>query len=202
MITSVRRPEDFIIPLPGGGSQHGVDQDWYARHWQRTAGCGPSTASNILRYYAGRLRLPLPVGSKEDMQRLMAWVWDYVRPGVMGLNSTARYAQGLDRLLRDIGSGLSTRALDVDAGSSPAERARAAGFIREALAADQPVAFLNLSNGALKNLENWHWVTLTALDEGARGLTATAVDNGRLLRLDLGLWLESTARGGGFAAAG
>lgn len=202
MITSIQRPEALMIPLPGGGRQHGVNQEWYARHWQRTAGCGPCTASNILRYYQDRLRLPFPAESKEDMQRLMAWVWEYIRPGIMGLNSTARYAQGMDRLLKDLGSPLTTRALDIAAGDAEGHRDGVAAFLREALAADQPVAFLNLSNGALKNLENWHWVTITRLDEGEGRLIATAADNGQLLTLDLDLWLRSTTRGGGLAATG
>lgn len=203
MTTSIKRPEGFLIPLPGGGSQHGVDQEWYARHWQRTAGCGPCTASNILRYYRDRLTLPLPAEDKAQMQRLMAWVWEYIRPGMMGLNTTARYQQGMDSLLQAIDSPMRTRTLDIDAArDSRPSAGQVADFLREALAADQPVAFLNLSNGALKNLENWHWVTIIGLDESGGRLQASAVDNGRLLDLDMDTWLDTTTRGGGFAVTG
>jgi hypothetical protein len=60
------------------------------------------------------------------------------------------------------------------------------------------VAFLNLHNACLPELDNWHWVTLTALSEGPEGLTATAADNGNLITLDLSRWLKEAKRGGGF----
>ena len=33
----------------------GCDQEWYAEHWQRQAGCGPCTAATLL-YYLSRRR--------------------------------------------------------------------------------------------------------------------------------------------------
>ena len=36
-------------------------------------------------------------------------------------------------------------------------------FVRLGLDQDCPVAFLNLSNGRLTNLDSWHWVTITGL---------------------------------------
>ncbi|MHC1787596.1 MAG: hypothetical protein AB9880_11085 [Christensenellales bacterium] len=203
MKTSIKRLDGFDIPLPEGGLAKGVDQSWYATHWQRLAGCGPSTASNILRYYRDRLSLPLPAGTKREAQGLMAWVWQFVTPGLMGLNTTERYLEGVKKLQGVLRESLPGRALDIpaDAARRPGE-AEVASFLREALAADCPVAFLNLSRGALDNLEDWHWVTLISLSEDEAGLQALAVDNGRLLTLDIGRWLSTTTKGGGFAVWG
>lgn len=183
------------------GLYHGVDQDWYGRHWQRLAGCGPCTASNMLRYFGPRAGLTEQLQSKEQMRALMQQVWAHVTPGIRGLNSTARFQEGMHSLLRERGSPLRCRLLDIP--PSPAPRpgeAAVAQFIREGLAADSPVAFLNLNRGRLHNLENWHWVTLIALREGPEGLIATAADNGSLLQLDLSLWLRTSTLGGGFVS--
>lgn len=70
-------------------------------------------------------------------------------------------------------------------------------FVRRALERDCPVAFLNLHNGRVKELDYWHWVTITALED----TTAVILDSGSALRIDLRLWYETTKRRGGFVAA-
>lgn len=181
------------------GIYHGADQDWYSSIWRRKGGCGPTTASNILRYMGERVSLPLPSDTKEAMQSLMEWVWDYVTPTMFGLNSTELFVQGMDKLLKERGSTLRCRVLDV-----PAEHRlrpsvqQTADFFREAFEADSPLAFLNLDRGELHNLETWHWVTLIGMEQEGKGLVATAADNGQMLRLDMGLWLKTTRRNGGF----
>lgn len=197
--TSVARMDGFDIPEKGSSVQRGVDQEWYAGYRQRLSGCGPSTATNILRYYSDRLTLPMPAQTKEEARALMELVWDYVTPTLMGLNTTQRYVEGIDKLQAEKGWGLSCRRLDISARlDERPDAAQVASFIREGLAADCPIAFLNLSRGSLENLDQWHWVTLVALEEDGEQLWAEAVDNGRMLRLDLSLWLETTTRGGGF----
>ena len=49
----------------------------------------------------------------------------------------------------------------------------------------------------MKELDYWHWVTITALDD----TTAVILDSGSALRIDLRLWYETTKRRGGFVAA-
>lgn len=191
--------DGFDIPVKGAGILKGVDQEWYTGYRQRLSGCGPSTATNILRYYRDRLTLPVRAQTREEARELMELVWDYVTPTLMGLNTTRRYVEGIDRLQAEKGWGLSCRRLDIsDRESQRPAAGQVADFIREGLASDCPVAFLNLSRGSLENLDQWHWVTLVALEEEEGQLWAEAVDNGRLLRLDLSLWLRSTTRGGGF----
>ena len=59
------------------------------------------------------------------------------------------------------------------------------------------MAFLNLHTGRVKELDYWHWVTITALEDA----TAVILDSGSALRIDLRLWYETTKRRGGFVAA-
>lgn len=187
----------------GEGLFHGADQDWFSSIWRRKAGCGPTTASNILRYMKDRAFLTRAGGTKQEMQGLMEWVWEYVTPGVFGLNSTELFREGMDKLLGELNSPLRCRVLDVpaDERERPSIQ-RTADFFRQAFLADSPIAFLNLDRGALPGLESWHWVSLIAMDHEGDKLTATAADNGQLLGLDIGLWLETTKRSGGFVYLG
>ena len=73
-------------------------------------------------------------------------------------------------------------------------------FIEDGLSQDSPIAFLNLCNGDECSLEPWHWVTIIALnstDDGTRA-TIDILDEGRVKRIDLRLWYDSTVLGGGF----
>lgn len=200
----VRRMDGCDIERPGGsGVDHGVDQDWFRTYWQRKAGCGPSTASNMLRYLSGSTKLPWPAHTREDMIDLMHRAWHDVTPGVFGLNSPHRFQEGMDALLEEAGSSLRCRVLEVPkATEQRPDRQQVAAFIAEGLIQDMPVAFLNLHNGALRHLERWHWVTLLSLDTRDGAMLATAVDNGNTLSLDLDAWLETTQLGGGFVACG
>lgn len=178
---------------------HGADQDWFSTVWRRKAGCGPTTGANLLRYMRDRVPLDTPCQTKEDMQALMERVWGYITPGVFGLNSTQLFREGMDKLLEELDSPLRCRVLDVPAEHSGRPDTRAlASFLQQAFEANSPVAFLNLDRGALNNLESWHWVSLIAMEHEGDALIATAADNGQMLRLDMGLWLKTSKRNGGF----
>ena len=71
-------------------------------------------------------------------------------------------------------------------------------FIEKALRRNQPVAFLNLSNGTLDNLDSWHWVTIVSL----RGDDAMIYDQGKARWVHLRQWLETSLMGGGFVTVG
>jgi hypothetical protein len=76
------------------------------------------------------------------------------------------------------------------------------GFLSDALRRDTPVAFLSLDRGRERKLDSWHWVMLIAVsyeDDGAAA-TATVLDGGKKLDVDLKVWYDTTARGGGFVA--
>lgn len=187
---------DIIV---GGRICHGANQDWFAAYWHRKAGCGPTTAANILRYMANRLNLPMKTDKKQDMQKLMEWTWDFVTPGLMGLNSTELFRKGMDSLLQSIKSPLRCRVLNIE--GEKGEKLtlpQLEAFLYEGLSADSPIAFLNLDRGALLNLESWHWVTIIGIEKTGDQLMATCADNGGILRLDMTLWLQTTKRHGGF----
>ncbi|MFQ8927466.1 MAG: hypothetical protein ACLR53_05375 [Evtepia gabavorous] len=69
-------------------------------------------------------------------------------------------------------------------------------FVAQCLDQDCPVAFLNFSHGALKNLDSWHWVPLTAMTEGESVLLCTILDEGGARVIDLALWWETSSLGG------
>jgi hypothetical protein len=62
------------------------------------------------------------------------------------------------------------------------------------------VAFLNLDNGLERQLDKWHWVTVTGLacDEAGGEARIDILDNCEQFGVNLGRWLSSAARGGGF----
>lgn len=197
--TAINRPDGLDIMDTDGRRHHGVNQDWYDNFWRRKAGCGPCTAANMLRYFRGRLTLPMPADTPQEALALMNWAWGYVTPTLMGLNSTQLFQQGMDAILAQLGSPMRCRVLDVP--DSPDDRPleqQVAAFLRAGLQADSPVAFLNLHNAGLPELDNWHWITVTGLAEGPDGLRITAADNGNLITLDLSRWLKEAKRGGGF----
>ncbi len=201
MTTMLPRPDFLHFACPGSGVCFGCDQDWFRGFWQRKAGCGPCTGANLLLYLSrgGRLSLPMEVTDRGSFLALMERSWEYLTPGVMGLNSPFLMQKGLDEFLQSLGSPLRSRVLEV-----PAEEALRPGteaaeaFIRKGLGADSPVAFLNLSNGEITHLESWHWVTVIGLQGSGEEAEMNIYDNGHQMRVSLPRWLRSTRRGGGF----
>lgn len=179
---------------------HGGDQDWYAEHWHRQAGCGPTNCSNLMLYLAQtrpgcEALCPYDAAQKPGFVRLMEDMWHYVTPGNMGVNTTGIFVEGAVRYARERGVSLAAQALDVP----PIHGGRrlypqVAAFMSRALGRALPVAFLNLSNGVLQNLDSWHWVTLV----GLRGDDALIYDQGEAKWIDLAQWLATSMMGGGF----
>ena len=196
-------PRGWIVTGPDGAVTHGADQDWFPDLWQQRAGCGPTAAAVILLLSGpgpGRSWPPLPGGGHGP--RLLH------RPDVPGVGardpcfprSQPAGADGRGHGLLAAARGLTlTPGLFVFPSARtkrpPYEQVEA--FVRRALERDCPVAFLNLHNGRVKELDYWHWVTITALED----TTAVILDSGSALRIDLRLWYETTKRRGGFVAA-
>jgi hypothetical protein len=154
----------------------------------------------IYHQRAGRLAVVDSLHSEDDGLALMNKVWQYVTPTAMGVHTTGIFQAGLKSLLRDEGVSLQPHALLIPRrrGLRPS-LGTVAGFIRSGLAEDSPVAFLNLSNGAIDQLDPWHWVTVTGLDESRPDqILLEILDNLNRLTVDLAMWLETTALGGGF----
>ncbi|MDR3288359.1 MAG: hypothetical protein LBT22_02910 [Peptococcaceae bacterium] len=182
----------------------GCMQQWYTTEWKRRAGCGPSVASNLL-LYLNQTRSSIDLGddftSRERCLRLMEEVWEFVTPKIGGVSTTKRFYTALEAYLQ-------AKALQAayDFCNVPVQKAKrpaldeVLGFIGGALAKDVPVAFLNLCNGQEKDLDQWHWVTIIALEytEDKRGAEIEFLDEGKIWRINLASWYATTTLGGGF----
>lgn len=183
---------------------YGYDQNWYRTSFQRTRGCGPTAAAMLLLYLNRREKrlLPYQSDSLAAITRVLENVWEFVTPGwLLGLNSTKKFCNGIERLLRHYGVGWRWQRLTV-----PVFRFRRPSltqvvqFLEAGMAADCPIAFLNLHKGKVRVMDSWHWTVLVALNYDAcqNSYWATCYDGGRAITFDLGLWLQSTPLGGGF----
>jgi hypothetical protein len=193
---------------PGGKTVKGGDQDWYGSWWRRMAGCGPTTATNVILYLRNaQADVAEPcetrgegIRDKREFIRLMNHMWKHVTPGRGGVNTTMKLRQGLAGYSGAEGLRLRSEALDIsDDRRTRPPLAQLVEFIRAGLERDLPVAFLNLHNGLELQLDKWHWVTITGMDYEEGGAARIEIlDNCSLLSVDLGRWLSSAARGGGF----
>lgn len=202
-ILSLSRPQAMDIRRQDGTRSHGADQDWYTLPWRQRAGCGPTTASAQMAYLAA-LRPSLvalcPLEGREQgaFVTYMDKVWEYVTPGSHGLNRVEMYTDGVARFCGERGVRLVPHALEVPIGEERPGFDRCVSFIRAGLASDCPVAFLNLDNGEVEALDKWHWVLLSALEEGDAGTLVTVVDNGNTFSIDLKMWYDTARDLGGF----
>lgn len=207
MRTTLAHPDYCTIFGPQGELFRGGDQEWYGDDWQRRAGCGPTTAALCLAYLgrtASRLQdlAPQLPQTKGSFLTYMEAVWDYVTPSHRGLDSLEKFGQGSQSFAQSRGAVLSWSALAVPgirAENRPSP-AQCAAFLRTALQQDTPVGFLNFSNGAVEELDSWHWVPLIWLEEAGGILRCGILDQGREFPIDLSLWLHTTHRGGGFVS--
>lgn len=200
---TLSQPERLHFPTDDGEVYFGCDQEWFRTPWQRMAGCGPTVAATQILYLHKALGLPLShsVENKTDCVRLLESMWKHVTPGFKGVHLIEQLSDGVLAFAQKQNVALDAHLLQVprDAGERPSLEAIVA-FMSEGLRRDCPVAFLNLSNGKLHNLDEWHWVTLVALeiDEESSDVQAVMYDGAKQTHIDLKLWLETTRLGGGF----
>lgn len=203
MTVQLLNPEHLQF-MDHGRLYYGADQDWFNSFWQRKAGCGPTTGAHIALYLARTGRMPLTdrVQGRADFVRLMERSWARITPTVMGLNSTRLMQEGLEGFIKSLGGAAKARVLDVPASTAQRPSGEAAeAFIREGLAGNVPVAFLNLHNGEIPGLDTWHWVTVVGLSGSGEEALLHIYDNGNRLQVPLYHWLRATRRGGGFVFA-
>lgn len=182
----------------------GADQEWYGEELQRKAGCGPTCAATLLCYLAlsrpqWRALYPAQSCGQKEFLALMNEVWNHVTPGRMGVNTNFLFTKGVKSYGAEKGLKLPVRELDIPMLKMARPSIdQCAAFLRAGLTADCPVAFLNLSAGAVEGLDDWHWVTIVAMEEHSSGpLLCTILDGGRELTVDFRLWFNTTKRGGG-----
>ena len=184
---------------------YGSNQEWYLKRWQRMAGCGPSSATNMIYYY-NKQREEEQAGSvwtKDQYLILMNDLWRYVTPSFGGVSSTVMFRQGLDRYLDKNKVNLRLSTLDIPKKVSERPQVQQVlAFITEALSKDSPVAFLNLEHGTIEELDSWHWVTIISMEyqEGDNTAYTDILDGGLIKRIDLLEWFRTTKMGGGFVS--
>lgn len=184
----------------------GGDQDWYSTPLRRKAGCGPTTATNILAYLsrtqADKEVLWQPSSyNYEDYQVMMEKVWNFVTPTKLGLYSIRDLAQGMINYASTYQIPIAAHTLNLS--FRPRQRKKFSEvevFVLQGLAAGSPIAFLNYSRGKETELESWHWVTLMGLELFAEGSRAIICDNGIRKKIDLKLWYETSRLGGGMVS--
>ncbi|MDD4445058.1 MAG: hypothetical protein PHC36_04540 [Eubacteriales bacterium] len=180
----------------------GFCQEWYPTAPQRNAGCGPTVACMIMTYIlykAFHISSPVSQGQSACLAA-MEEAWRYVTPGDEGIPTTRMFCEGFLEYAKAKELDVDARSLDV-----PQEMAfrpsftEILRFLSEALALDAPVAFLNLCNGDVHNLDRWHWVIILSIEYSEHTAVVRIMDEGRLLDVDLRLWYDTTVGGGGFA---
>lgn len=181
---------------------YGCDQEWFIDPWQRLAGCGPTVASNILMYQDRRALRGTGM-LKSEMLLNMNRAWQYIFPEKNGIASTGSFLKKVGDFAEANNLALRSRSLDIgEETDTRPKMAEVVAFIQGSLESELPVAFLNLCNGSVVNLDKWHWVTICQLayDEDLSRIGATICDEGEMKVIDLKLWLETTTLGGGFAS--
>ena len=193
MKSTLAEPEFMNITGPDGEIYIGGSQDWFDKRWHRIAGCGPVAASNLMWY---TLRMH---GEKSRYEALMREMYSFMTPGMHGVNKSELFTNAVLRYCAEAGLQINLNVLEIPkAASSRPDIDVVYEFLSKALRSDTPVAFLNLSNGTVRNLEKWHWVTIIALDE-ACGLVEVS-DYGKKLVIDISEWLKTTRLGGCFVS--
>lgn len=205
MIVSISHSELLTITdEKENQSFFGGIQDWYSTRFRRKAGCGPTCAANLLAYLAfscSELQ-PLYGYSAMDLScfaQHMEDVYPFVTPGIMGLNRVEMFSDGVVEFAKSRGILLTPHVFRVS-GNMTKDRPNVSAFmefVSAGLACDCPIGFLNLTRGKVKNLQGWHWITVTTADITADRMTADASDEGQHRNFDLRLWYLTTRMSGG-----
>ena len=184
-------PELMNITTADGETYIGGSQDWYEDIWHKKSGCGPVAASNIIWYIKRKL------GTMPDYLKLMREMFDFVTPTLRGVDTSDIFVNGILGYAGENNLKTTPHVLDVPKKKRDRPDADALKeFIINALNTDSPVAFLNLSNGTVSDLENWHWVTIIAFDPDQ--MIVEISDHGKILTINISQWLETSMLGGSF----
>ncbi|MCP1100974.1 hypothetical protein M2454_000193 [Aequitasia blattaphilus] len=201
-IITINQPELLHIK-DGEEISYGAHQIWYSSWLQRMSGCGPTAAANLLWYLAetrslGKNLFKGDGTNRQEMTQLMEAVWRYVTPGWRGVDKASTFAKGVTRYGKDHGVRIKTHVLEISGEYfTRTDPDTVWKFLRKSFEGDCPVAFLNLSNGAVENLDNWHWVTLVGANAS---LIGEMYDQGRHQQVDIKRWLDTTTGGGAFVS--
>jgi len=207
MNVSILHPELLTITDEKTGKAFfGGFQEWYANEWHSMAGCGPTCAANLLSYLAFtrpalRSLYAYETMRLSDFTQHMEEVYQFVTPGNMGLNRLEMFTGGVEGFSRSRGVKAASHVFNVPGNMSKnrAPVSELAEFVKTGLEADCPIGFLNLTKGKVKNIQGWHWITITKAEIDDDNLMVCASDEGNEICFDLKLWYLSTRMRGGLA---
>lgn len=219
--------EEVVMPHANAqGIWYGPNQEWYRDHWQQLSGCGPVSASLVTAYLARFTDLKgaselytgtpdLPSASSDDAPQFitlpsfvshMETLWDYVTPTKMGTWKLQMYEEGIERFAREHGVPLEAETMWIPP-AHPQRRSErffdeVRDFVVEGLSRDIPVAFLNYFGGQMRDISNWHWVTVTSarMTEDEEMVWLTVSDQGMHVEFSLNQWFYTSYGGGGFVS--
>ncbi len=178
--------EEFLII---NDTYFGCDQEWYSAKWARQAGCGPTAATNLALYQLKRNNL-----SKEETVQMMETFFTFITPGFGGVNKILMFEEGISNYFK---GSFDVVSLAVDKKKEKRiQYDELKDYLNRAIDDDQPVAFLNLSNGLEKRLDYWHWVTIVGYDDQTDEILFS--DAGEKKSANIKLWFETTKNNGGF----
>ncbi|MBM6825350.1 hypothetical protein [Veillonella magna] len=201
-VFSIKHPEWLQVKKDGRFS-YGYNQEWYRDDWQQLAGCGPTTATQLISYAEFRDHYLDSTNSKdgEEALRRMETIWNYVRPRFGGgLYKTHWLSDGLTAYIEEHKLPYKVPMLSVYpfASCKPSLEA-VVDFIEQGLQADSPIAFLNRHRGRERELSTWHWVPIVKLMKNNDDIRCMVYDEEIERIFSLKRWLKDTMLGGGFA---
>jgi len=177
-----------------GQQYFGVLQHWYPLFWQRLSGCGPCCATNLLACIDKNTNLI----TKDDCIQTMRAMWKFVTPGLRGLNKAEKFAKGSNAFFEAYNLPFFCDYI-ICQPKDKTSLDKTLDFIKKSLQNDQPVAFLNLSNGDIPQLERWHWVTIVSLDQSDGDNVVTIFDSDLKFDMSLNLWSKTATDVSSFA---
>jgi hypothetical protein len=136
-------------------------------------------------------------GTKEDALSVMNYVWDYVTPGINGIPSGKIFTEKFKTMADANKRRVEFQILEVpeDKRFRP-DYDDIANIIKEGLISDQPVAFLNIDSGHVKNLDDYHWVVIIGAEFDNDDCVIRIFDEGVEKELSISEWKSKTVRGG------
>lgn len=202
---SLKNPETvFLINDNSEMRCYGCEQEWYNSDWQRRSGCGPTTACNLLLYLEftrlSNKQDRIPISKEQGMARMQE-SWTYVTPTDEGIPTTKVFCEKFFNYAKANHLNVACHSININKENQRcSEFEDVVKFIEAAMLNDSPVAFLNLCNGKVNNLEGWHWVTIISLEYDMNETKAyiSILDEGLIKKVDLKLWCDTTILGGGF----
>jgi len=207
---SIAEPDLMNITNTAGETFIGGSQDWYTDSWHKKSGCGPVAACNLMWYLfrKNNLKSDYPDSSDysdspaysgysgySDYLNIMTEMFGFVTPTFKGVDSSDIFVNGIMNYTSKHNIIIKPYTLEIPKkkGDRPNDDALKE-FISTALKSDSPVAFLNLSNGTVSLLENWHWVTIIAIDPDT--MMTDIIDYGKIITINISEWLKTSMLGG------